>query len=82
MSIIDTANSRLTSGATNLAGRATNLASKGGILGKAAGLIGSGLTFFAKMTPVGKAATIAVAALGANSLLNRGSSHPAGQRVG
>jgi len=74
-----TANATLTSGATGLAGRAAGLASKGGILGKIAGVAAKGLGMFANLTPWGKAATLAVGALGLKSLV---SSHPAGGRVG
>lgn len=74
-----TANTTLTSGATGLAAKATGLAAKGGILGKVAGLAAKGLSMFAGLTPWGKAATIAVGALGLKSLV---SSHPAGSRVG
>lgn len=76
---VNTANAALTSGATNLAGRATGFAARGGILGKAAGLVGSGLKLFAGLSPIGKAATLAVGALGLKAAV---SSHPAGNRVG
>jgi hypothetical protein len=79
MSIINSANTFLTSGATNLAGRAATGAARGGIIGKALGLAARGLTAFAGLTPLGKAATIAVGAIGLSKLT---SSHPANGRVG
>ena len=79
MSIINTANTFLTSGATNLAGRATGAAARGGLLGKALGLAAKGLTAFAGLTPIGKAATLAIGAIGLSKLT---SSHPAAGRVG
>ncbi|MCA9549558.1 MAG: hypothetical protein KC933_05940 [Myxococcales bacterium] len=75
---VGTANTFLTGGATNLAGKATAAAARGGLLGKALGLAAKGLTAFAGLTPLGKAATIAVGAIAASKLT---SSHPANSRV-
>lgn len=80
MSIINTANSTLTGGARNAAA-ATLRATRGGtgLLAKAGSLAASGLKLFAGLSPIGKAATLAVGALGVSKLVG---GHPAGQRVG
>jgi len=79
MSIINRANTFLTGAATNGAGRLAGAAAGGGLLGKVASLAASGLKLFAGLTPIGKAATLAVGALGVSKLVG-GSS--AAQRVG
>ncbi len=76
---VTTANTALGGAATSGAAKAAAFgASKTGFLAKAAGFLASGLTKFAAFTPIGKAATIAVAAIGAKALL---SSHPANGRA-
>jgi hypothetical protein len=73
------ANGALQGAATSGAGKlGTFAASKTGFLAKAAGFLGKGLAMFAKFTPIGKAATIAVGLIGAKALL---SSHPANGRA-